>query len=144
MPYKSLEINPVKFTEQNTVKNSQIYIGYSTVNTTVTGSKLYDFDLIKQNLLNQFNTRKGEKLMDPEFGTVIWDILHDPFTDSVKSVISDDIDRILTSDPRAVPVEIIVNEQEYGIIIEATLKTVETNQIERLNFNFDKSIGFVQ
>ena len=33
--------------------------------------RLYDIDLVKQDLINHFYIRKGEKLENPEFGTVI-------------------------------------------------------------------------
>ena len=46
------------------------YKGFSTVGRNQK-FRLTDFDLVKQDLINHFNIRKGEKLMNPNFGTVI-------------------------------------------------------------------------
>ena len=34
--------------------------------------KLYDFELIKQDLINRLSVRKGERVENPEFGTIIY------------------------------------------------------------------------
>ena len=47
----------------------------------------YDFELIKQDLINHFHIRQGEKLSDPGFGTIIWDMLFEPFTSDVQDAI---------------------------------------------------------
>lgn len=143
MPFRSLEINPVKFQEEQIVNRVQIYKGFSTVNSSSISSKLYDFDLIKQDLLNQLYTRKGERVMTPGFGTIIWDILFDPLTEETKNLISEDLYAILTSDSRAVPTKINVDEFENGLIIEVEVTVVETNQVENLTLTFDRKIGLI-
>lgn len=143
MPFKSFEITPVKYTQQDTAQTSQIYSGFSTVNPESTTPKLYDFDLIKQDLINQFYISKGERIMNPEFGTNVWSLLFDPFTDSTKQAISEDLSRILNSDPRVVPIQINVDEQEYGMLLEVTLQIVETNQVSNLKLQFDKNAGLI-
>jgi len=40
------------------------YNGFSTYNRSK-HFRLTDFDLVRQDLMNHFNTRKGEKLMNP-------------------------------------------------------------------------------
>ena len=54
------------------------YKGFSTVNNNFGSSKLTDTDLIKRDLLNHFAIRKGEKLMNGEFGTSLRDLIMDP------------------------------------------------------------------
>lgn len=141
MPYKSIVINPPKYNEFHSEKQSQFYKGFSTVDTTKTDSRLYDFDLIKQDLLNQFNVRKNERVMNPNFGTIIWDALFEPFTDAIKQEIIDDVTRIVTADPRAQTLEVNVFEQEYGMMLEITMMINNTDQSETLKLNFDKSTG---
>ena len=46
-----------------------------------------DFELVKRDLMNNLNVRKGERLMRPNFGCVIWDMLFEPFTDDLKQLI---------------------------------------------------------
>ncbi len=143
MPFKSLEINPTKYREENLVNKVQIYKGFSTVNSSAISSKLYDFDLIKQDLLNQLYIRKGERVMSPGFGTIIWDILFDPLTEETKRLISEDLFSILTSDPRVVPTKINVDEFDNGLTIEVELTVVNTNQVENLRLTFDRTIGLI-
>ena len=63
---------------------TQTYRGFSTVSTGTQNFTLYDFELIKQDLLNHFYIRKGERLMQPNFGTIIWDMLFEPLTPQVQ------------------------------------------------------------
>ena len=37
--------------------------------------KLYDFEVAKQDLINRLSVRKGERVENPEFGTIIYDVL---------------------------------------------------------------------
>ena len=141
MPYRSKEINPVKYSENHTSQNSQYYKGFSTVDPTSSDSRLYDFDLIRQDILNQFNVRKNERVMNPDFGTIIWDRLFDPFTDAVRQEIAEDVQRIVTSDPRANAIDVNVIDQEYGMLLEITLLYVGTDQTQSMKLNFDKSAG---
>ena len=144
MAYKNIEINPSQNSLQHRTKQSQFYIGYSTINADTLGTtKLYDFEIIKQDIINQFNTRKGERVMNPEFGTVVWDLIFDPFTQEVKQAISDDVSRICKYDPRAVPIQININEQEYGMLLEITLQYVGTDQTANMKLAFDKAVGLI-
>ena len=141
MTYKSLVITPVKYSERNSIKKSQFYKGFSTVDESAADSRLYDYDLIKQDILNQFNVRKNERVMNPNFGTVVWDLLFEPFTETVKQQIAEDVTRIVTSDPRALALNVNVIEQEYGMLLEITLLYTGTDQTEQLKIEFDKQAG---
>lgn len=141
MAYKNIEINPSQYSLQHTAKQSQFYIGYSSVDPSKTSTRLYDFDIIKQDIINQFNTRKGERVMNPTFGTIIWDLIFEPFTDDVKQALSDDISRVCNSDPRAIPIQIDINEQQYGMLLEITLQYVGTDQTANMKLSFDKQLG---
>jgi phage baseplate assembly protein W len=141
MPYKNLEINPTNYSDRNTDTYSQYYKGFSTVNPSNHSSKLYDFDLVKQDILNQFNTRRGQRVMNPQFGTIIWDLLMEPLTERVKELISEDINKIVTSDPRVYPMQIEINEYQQGYLIELTLAMKNTNQSSALRLAFDQKLG---
>jgi phage baseplate assembly protein W len=141
MPYKSIIINPPKYTDRHSATRTQFYRGFSTVDPSKDDSRLYDYELIKQDLLNQFNVRKGERVMNPDFGTVIWDSIFEPFTDQIKQEISDDVIRIVNADPRSLVLDITIIEQEHGMMLEITLQYNDTDQSEVLKLNFDKSAG---
>ncbi len=113
-----------------------MYRGFSTVGR-IKKYRLTDFELVKQDLINHFYIRKGEKLMNPNFGTIIWNVIHEPFTEDLKSVIVTDIKNIATSDPRLSIDNVVITEYEQGIQIELQLRYVQTNQTNLLNLKFD-------
>ena len=141
MPYKNLEINPANYSEQHTDKLSQYYRGFSTADPTNRGSKLYDFDLVKQDILNQFNTRKGQRVMNPTFGSIIWEVLMEPLTPQIEALLKKDVTDICNSDPRVYPLQILVNEFQQGYLIEITLAMKNTNQSSVLRLSFDQKVG---
>lgn len=113
------------------------YKGFSSKETNK-NFKLYDIDLVKQDLINHFYIRKGEKLENPEFGTVIWDILFEPFTEEIKTIIAKDVEAIINYDPRIQVNEITVDSTEQGIRIEASITYMPFNINEMMSFDFDK------
>ena len=115
-----------------------MYKGFSTIGQN-TKFRLTDFDLVKRDVLNHFYIRKGEKLMNPKFGTVIWNLLYEPFTDDLKSVIQADIKSIATYDPRVSFDNIIVTEFDQGIQILLELRYLQTNQSSLMNLQFNNN-----
>ena len=101
--------------------------------------KLYDFEVAKQGLINRLSVRKGERVENPEFGTIIYDALFEPFTDALKDAIVDEITENCNADPRIATEEILVTEADKGIAIQATIKYVPLNITEKLRFNFDEN-----
>jgi phage baseplate assembly protein W len=101
--------------------------------------KLYDIDLVKQDLINHFYIRKGEKLENPEFGTVIWDVIFEQFTEDVKAIIAKDVEDIINYDPRIAVNEVQIDSTDQGIRIQADITYVPFNVNERMTFNFDKN-----
>ena len=100
--------------------------------------KLYDFEVAKQDLINRLSVRKGERVENPEFGTIIYDAIFEPFTETLKDAIVDDITQNLNADPRISTQDIIVQEADRGISIQATITFVPLNITEKLQFNFDE------
>ncbi len=103
-----------------------------------TNFKLYDFELIKQDLMNRLSVRKGERVENPAFGTIIYDALFEPLTEATRQLIIDDVTEQLNADPRLATNEIIVEEYEHGIAIQASLTYVPYNITEKLVFKFDR------
>ncbi len=142
MPYKNIEINTTQYSEKHTNGLNQFYKGFSTVDST-RENKLYDFDLIKQDILNHFNTRRGERVMNPLFGAIIWDILMEPLTEDIGRVIEEDVTAICNFDPRVYPQQIDINEYEQGYLIEITLTMRGTDQSSVMRLAFDQRAGLV-
>lgn len=141
MPYKSQEIKSAVVVPQQTTKKEQFYKGFSSLDNSSANTRLYDFDLIKQDLLNHFKTRKGERVMNPTFGSIIWDLLMEPMTDQIRDALKEDITRICNSDPRIVPTNIQVIEYERGYLLELTVLLVGTDQSQNMKIAFDQNIG---
>lgn len=113
-----------------------MYKGFSTLGRN-RNFRLTDFELVKQDLINHFYIRKGEKLMNPDFGTIIWNVIHEPLTEDLKSVIVTDIKAIASYDPRLSVDNVVITEYEQGIQVELQLRYVQTNQTNLLNLQFD-------
>jgi len=118
-------------------KQAQVFKGFSS-KATNSNYKLYDFELIKQDLMNRLSIRKGERVENPEFGTIIYDVLFEPLTDAIKQAVADDIAQNLNADPRISTEEILVSESEHGIAVQATITYVPYNINEKLTFSFDQ------
>ena len=114
-----------------------IYRGFSTLNRR-NNFRVSDYDLVRQDLYNHFNIRKGEKLMNPKFGTIIWDLLFEPLTDDIKDIITDDIKTIVEYDPRVVADNVVITEYDRGIQIELELRYVLTNQSKVMALQFER------
>ena len=130
----------VNYTQDTIV---QRYRGFSTVSKKTQNFALYDFELIKQDLLNHFYIRQGERLMQPEFGTVIWDLLFEPLTPEVQNVILQNVNEIFNSDPRIQASNIVITPYDNGIQIQCQLKYFLYNLQESLQLSFDQTNGLL-
>ena len=101
--------------------------------------KLYDFEVAKQDLINRLSVRKGERVENPEFGTIIYDAIFEPFTEALKDAILEDVTENLNADPRISTSDITVTEADKGIAIQASITYVPLNITEKLQFNFDEN-----
>ena len=101
--------------------------------------KVYDFECVKQDLINRLSIRKGERVENPEFGTIIYDCLFEPFTEALKDQIIEDITANLNADPRLSTEEILVTQEDHGIAIQATIKYLPLDITEKLQFKFDEN-----
>lgn len=118
------------------------YKGFSS-NETKNNFKLYDIELVKRDLLNHFYIRKGEKLENPNFGTIIWDMLFENFTAEVRRLITEDVEQIINYDPRVKVNTLTIDSTDQGIRIEADIVYLPFNINERMTFDFDKTNNIV-
>ena len=83
--------------------------------------------------------RKGERVENPEFGTIIYDALFEPLTEDLKEQIIEDVTENLNADPRISTEEITVSEADKGIAIQASIRYVPLDITEKLRFSFDEN-----
>lgn len=62
--------------------------------------KLLDIECVKRDLLNHFFARLNERVMLPQFGILTSDLLFEPLDPSTVSTIHDDMQTVITYDPR--------------------------------------------
>ena len=137
---KVVSVNKASVGDNNS--GSFVYRGFNSKETTK-NYKLYDIDLVKQDLMNHFYIRKGEKLENPEFGTIIWDMLFEQFTESVKNMIAKDVEEIINYDPRMQVNEVQIDSTDIGIRIQADITYIPFNINEKMTFEFDRSTSSI-
>jgi phage baseplate assembly protein W len=115
---------------------SYTYTGFNSRNAKK-GFKQYDIELIKQDLLNHFHIKKGQKLENPNFGTAIWDLIFEPMNEENKKIISKDVEDIVNNDPRTKVNSIQVEATEHGVRIEVEMVYLTFNVIDRMQLDFD-------
>jgi len=137
--YKNITISSPSAEEP--VRSKQ-YRGISTV-ANPRGFNLFDLEIIKQDIINHFHIRKGEKLENPTFGTVIWDVLFEPFTEDLKEIIIKDITEIVNFDPRVSVETVTVDAYESGLQVDCTLTYIPYSISETMRIKFDQSNGLL-
>tara|TARA_B110000285_G_C15027023_1_gene564683 strand:- start:719 stop:1156 length:438 start_codon:yes stop_codon:yes gene_type:complete len=138
--YKNITVTSSS-SPNNPATANRAYRGLSTVNPENVSKTLYDIGLIKQDLLNHFHIRQGEKLENPEFGTIIWDAIFEPMTPSMEEAIAENVKQIVNSDPRIVVNKIVIDSYESGILIDCDLTYLPYNISEKMRLTFDESAG---
>jgi len=114
------------------------YNGFSTVGR-IKKFHLTDFELVRQDLINHFNIHKGQKLMSPDFGTLIWGLLYEPMTADLKAILVDDVTRIVKYDPRLRADRVVINEFEQGLKVDIELTFLPGNFSSSLQLEFNSN-----
>ena len=114
---------------------ASIYRGFSTVGLKGLDSRVSNVDLVRIDLLNQFNTRLGERVGRPGFGSIIHDLLFDLSDPRTEGLVVADAQRILSEDPR-------LKTREIKPVIDFDAHTLTLN-ITALLVEFDMNIQFV-
>lgn len=135
VPSASASVPPETF-------NPVMYKGFSSTDFRK-NYKLFDNELVKRDIVNHFYIRKGEKLENPEFGTLIWDLLFESFTDDVNAAIAKDVEDVLNYETRVAINEVIISSISNGIQIKIQLTYKTTNLVDTLIMNFDRGINSI-
>ena len=113
-------------------------IGFSTIDKakapfTVTGK-----ECVLRDLKNELYTKKGERPMRPNFGSIIWDLLMDPATGQVEKLAKEDIQRILNRDPRVSEKKVKVLVLDNSISAEVVIDVISFNSVETLYLTYSQ------
>lgn len=119
-----------------------IYVGFSTVDRLSPPFTVTDIDLVKQDILNQFNTKLGERVMLPNFGSIIHEILMDPLDSISKEDILDDVKKVIGSEPRVqFLADPVLTELDNGVRVRVELLFLPQDIADSLLIEFQKEIS---
>jgi len=116
-----------------------IYKGFSTVNAPTKNFVLTDAALINQDLQNQFNTRRGSRVMQPGLGCIAWELLFEPMTRSQQNDLISDITDIVNSDPRVTLQSVAITTGENSITATLQLFYTQLNLVGTLAVTFTQA-----
>jgi len=66
-------------------------------------------------------------------------MLFEPLDEGTQDIITQDITKIVSYDPRLRVGQIAVTAQDTGLLVQLTLSYVPTDQSEMISLNFDKN-----
>jgi phage baseplate assembly protein W len=113
------------------------YVGYSTIGSLTTSRTLVDKEIALRDLLNHFYTRKGERVMNPEFGCIAWDLLFEPLDKITEGELKRDVERIISTDPRWTLQSVFMNKPtDHSISVRANIIYNDTGTAEELFLDF--------
>lgn len=115
-----------------------IYKGYSTFefqrNKSLT---LRDVELVKSDLLNHIFTQIGTRIMMPDFGTIIPELVFEPLDSDTLDELHTSIKGVFDFDPRVEILKLVItpNYDNNAVVVEATLLYIELDTVDDFNLN---------
>jgi phage baseplate assembly protein W len=112
------------------------YKGFSTVSSDSQKKfVLVNHKLIIQDLLNAIYTPRGSRVMQPNFGCIVWEYLFDNLEQSQIQDIATNITGIINNDPRISLNSLDITPYENILTITISIQFLDTNEIETLILN---------
>ena len=115
--------------------------GFTTLDRVKAPFTITDQELIKRDLLNEFYTKQGERVMRPNFGSIIWDLLMDPNDVDLAKSVEEDIKRIVDKERRVEHVRTTVYLSEHAISADVELRYLPFDNVESLFLLFEQQIN---
>lgn len=117
------------------------YKGFSTVSSQSQKKfVLTNQDLIKQDLMNTLMTRRGQRIMSPLIGCIVWEKLFDNLAQSDSTDIASNISSIINTDPRVVLLSVDVTPTNNSITVTIVIQYVGTDETDQLILNYNNSL----
>lgn len=100
---------------------------------------LKDVELVKQDLLNNIFTERGERVMMPNYGTSIQRLLFRPLDQDTLALLEIEFLEVFNYDPRVEIIELTINPiyEEKAVVVLASLRYVELNFNDTLEIRLD-------
>ena len=101
--------------------------------------KMRDLELVKMDLLNHIFTKKGERVMMPNFGTVIPEMAFEPLDNETVAIVREEVLRVINYDPRVDLINIETNPdyEKNSLYIGARVFYSELGLTDDLELNIE-------
>ena len=113
------------------------FIGFNTIGQDKKFT-LTDYDLIKRDILNAFNIRRGEMPGRPDVGSKIWEMVYDPNDVVTERAVENEIRRIIESDSRAEIQSLTITQTHNTINAEIRVLLAPDSSVESLYITFNR------
>jgi phage baseplate assembly protein W len=116
--------NQTGLVQQHRVTRKPYFVGFNTVGQPDPPYNLNNIELVKRDIQNHFATPMGSRVMLPNFGTRIYELLFDPFDEYTKNAIIADAINVIQSEPRVelVSIDVFQEDQALNIIMVLLFK----------------------
>ena len=115
-----------------------IFAGFSTKNINAINHELHDKDLVIEDLMNHIMTRKGERVMLPNYGSIIHEMKFEPLDEQTTELIKEDLTTIVNSDPRVNFLSIEVSDSDHTINAILRIEILPSNETVELAIDLDR------
>ncbi len=115
--------------------DEQTYRGFSSININDYDTQLFDKELAIQDLINEFMTVQGERVMRPSFGSIIHTLLFDFSHADTEKMIYDDAKRIVDKDPRFTFQDASITSDDNGQSFVLSLDMVFVPDVDMITLN---------
>ena len=118
-------------------KQRSIYVGGTFDTDLGSGFRRTGAALIKKDLLYHIFTRRGDRVMMPDFGTDIQDMIFEPNDPITQNRLLSEIQAVIDHDPRVELIRSIldVDEDNHRITVEVLLRFIELEIVDTLNLD---------
>lgn len=136
MAFEAKKINPLDLKPSVAVGVDLPFSGNAVFNSTYETK-----DALKANLINYFLTNKGERYLNPDFGSDIKKLLFDNLTeekiDTLEGIVARDIDLFF---PRVRPTDInvLADPDQNLVVLQMKYSIIDTNIEDELIINFEQ------
>jgi phage baseplate assembly protein W len=114
----------------------KLYKGFSTIGSPFGKWRKTDLETLKQDLINHFYIKKGEKLMNPEFGSNVPLMVMEPLDEQTRQAIIADVKEVIANDPRLVASSVDIREYDQGVQISIQMVYPEYDLSNTINLTF--------
>lgn len=118
---------------------SRLFVGYSTLGTNSKRQQFADIELINRDLISNFYTRPGERLMLPTYGCGIWNLLFEQFDTVVKDSIVYEVQKVVANDSRVKLNKTTVVQFDQGILVQLELLYIPLAVVKTFTLTFNST-----